>query len=83
MKIHAYTMLCASIVSQKAAIEALKSGEPVLQDMLEQYNQRRRLIVEGLNSLGLPCHMPQGAFMLSQYRIHRAHRRAVCRETAL
>lgn len=62
MKIHAYTMLCASIMSQYAALEALKSGEPLLQDMVEQYNQRRRLIVDGLNRIGLTCHMPQGAF---------------------
>lgn len=62
MKIHAYTMLCASIMGQKAALEALKHGEHVLQDMVEQYNQRRRLIVDGFNSLGLTCHMPRGAF---------------------
>ncbi len=62
VKIHAYTMLCAPIMGQKAAIEALKSGEPAVQDMVGQYNQRRRLIVAGLNNAGLPCHMPQGAF---------------------
>ncbi len=62
VKIHAYTMLCAPIIAQKAAIEALKSGEASVQDMVGQYNQRRRLIVAGLNQAGLPCHMPQGAF---------------------
>jgi aminotransferase len=62
VKIHAYTMLCAPITGQKAALEALRHGENALQDMVMQYNQRRRLIVEGLNSIGLECHMPQGAF---------------------
>ena len=62
MKIHSYTMLCAPITGQKAAEEALREGESVLQDMVSQYNQRRRLIVEGLNEIGLTCHMPQGAF---------------------
>ena len=62
MKIHSYTMLCAPITGQKAAEGALREGESVLQDMVSQYNQRRRLIVEGLNEIGLTCHMPEGAF---------------------
>ena len=62
MKIHAYTMLCAPITGQVAAIEALRSCESQVQDMLAQYNQRRRLIVHGLNDAGLDCHLPQGAF---------------------
>lgn len=62
VKIHAYTILCAPISGQKAALEALRNGEAALQDMVMQYNQRRRLIVDGLNSIGLSCHMPQGAF---------------------
>jgi aminotransferase len=62
MKIHSYTMLCAPIMGQKAAVEALKSGEPAVRDMVGQYNQRRRLIVDGLNKAGLDCHMPSGAF---------------------
>jgi aminotransferase len=62
MKIHAYTTLCAPTVSQRAAIEALRTGEPMVADMVAQYNQRRRLIVNGLNDMGLSCHMPEGAF---------------------
>ncbi len=62
VKIHAYTMLCAPITGQKAALEALRSGESAVQDMVGQYNQRRRLIVAGLNDAGLECHLPQGAF---------------------
>lgn len=62
VKIHSYTALCAPIMGQKAALEALLHGEASVQDMVQQYNQRRRLIVEGLNEIGLSCHMPEGAF---------------------
>jgi aminotransferase len=62
VKIHAYTILCAPITGQKAALEALRNGNNAVEDMVMQYNQRRRLIVDGLNSIGLQCHMPQGAF---------------------
>jgi aminotransferase len=62
LKIHTYTILCAPTMGQKAAIEALKSGESAVRDMVGQYNQRRRLIVDGLNQAGLDCHLPQGAF---------------------
>ena len=61
-KIHSYTIMCVPTTSQKAAIEALKSAEPAVRDMIGQYSQRRRLIVDGLNQAGLECHMPQGAF---------------------
>jgi aminotransferase len=61
-KIHSYTIMCVPTTSQKAAIEALKSGEPAVRDMVGQYNQRRRLIVDGLNNAGLDCHLPSGAF---------------------
>jgi aminotransferase len=61
-KIHQYTMLCAPITAQKAAIEALKNGEPDIQEMVSDYNRRRLLMVKGLRSIGLPCSEPQGAF---------------------
>jgi len=61
-KIHQYTMLCASIMGQVAAIEALKSGEASTTEMVEDYNRRRLVIVKGLNDLGLPCFEPRGAF---------------------
>ncbi|MEW6095557.1 MAG: aminotransferase class I/II-fold pyridoxal phosphate-dependent enzyme [bacterium] len=61
-KIHQYTMLCASIMSQKAAIEALQNGRIYAQEMINEYNQRRRVIVKGLNEIGLKCDMPGGAF---------------------
>lgn len=61
-RIHQYTMLCAPIMAQKAAIEALKSGEEDVKRMVEEYNQRRRVIVKGLNQIGLTCFEPRGAF---------------------
>jgi aminotransferase len=62
MKIHQYTMLCAPIMGQMAALEAINNGYDDSQEMIEQYDQRRRVIVKGLNDAGLPCLMPGGAF---------------------
>jgi len=61
-KIHQYTMLCAAIGAQMAAEEALKNGARCVQEMKREYARRRRYIVEALNGIGLPCHMPEGAF---------------------
>ena len=62
MKIHQYTMLCAPIMGQIAALEAINNGYDDSQQMIDQYAQRRRVIVKGLNEAGLPCLMPGGAF---------------------
>ncbi len=62
VKIHQYTMLCAPILSQYAAYEAVQRGDQEADRMVESYNQRRRLIVNGFNRIGLPCHLPEGAF---------------------
>ncbi|HOM71998.1 MAG TPA: aminotransferase class I/II-fold pyridoxal phosphate-dependent enzyme [Armatimonadota bacterium] len=62
MKIHQYTMLCAPIMSQMAAIEAIKNCGRECDEMAEEYNRRRRLIVAGLNNIGLDCTIPGGAF---------------------
>ena len=62
VKIHQYTALCASITSQVAAIEALRSGEGDVLTMRDEYDRRRRVIVKGLNDVGLDCPMPEGAF---------------------
>lgn len=59
-KIHQYTMLCAPIMSQYAAISALSSNS--FSEIKEEFSKRRRLITEGLNSIGLPCLLPDGAF---------------------
>jgi aminotransferase len=61
-KIHQYTMLCAPVTAQVAALEGLRHGEEAKQNMITQYDQRRRLIVDGLNTLGLTCFEPEGAF---------------------
>ncbi|RIV22852.1 aminotransferase class I/II-fold pyridoxal phosphate-dependent enzyme [Alicyclobacillaceae bacterium I2511] len=62
LKIHQYAILCAPVMGQMAAIEALQHGEREKQRMVEEYDRRRRLMVEGLRSVGLSCHEPQGAF---------------------
>src|SRR5258705_1351889 len=62
MRIHQYSMLCASIISQEAALEAILHGEPDTAAMREQYRLRRNFIVNAFNNMGLPCHMPRGSF---------------------
>ena len=62
LKVHQYIIMCASVMSQMAAIEALKNGAGEVERMVEQYDQRRHLIVNGLNQLGLNCFIPKGAF---------------------
>ena len=62
MKIHQYAMLCAPITSQVAALEAIKGGNDCVVEMRKSYEQRRRIIVDGFNEIGLPCHTPGGAF---------------------
>jgi len=61
-KIHQYTMLCASITGQMAAIEALKSADRDVASMKKEYDRRRKFIIGALNDIGMTCHMPQGAF---------------------
>src|SRR3989454_2863043 len=62
MRVHQYSMLCASIISQEAALEAIQNGEPDTAEMREQYRLRRNVIVKAFNDMGLPCHMPRGSF---------------------
>jgi aminotransferase len=62
MKIHQYSMLCASIISQEAATEAILHGEPDTVEMRDQYRVRRNFIVNAFNQIGLPCHLPRGSF---------------------
>nr|AIA12919.1 Aminotransferase class I and II [uncultured bacterium] len=61
-KIHQYIIMSAPTTGQEAAIEALKSGEPFVESMRQEYDRRRRLIVDGFNRLGLKCFEPRGAF---------------------
>jgi aminotransferase len=61
-KVHQYTIMSAPTTAQHAALEALKHGEDAVQEMRARYDRRRRLIVDGLNSIGLSCFEPKGAF---------------------
>ena len=62
VRIHQYTIMSAPTTAQDAAIEALKTGEPYVQEMVAEYDRRRRLLVAGLNRLGLSTFEPRGAF---------------------
>ena len=62
MKVHQYSMMCASIISQEGAIEALRRGEDAMKAMREQYQRRRDYIVRRFNKIGLKCHRPLGSF---------------------
>jgi len=67
MKIHQYTMLCAPILAQKAAIEALEKGDADVQEMRAAYRQRRNLMLDGFQQAGIPCQRPDGAFYAFPY----------------
>lgn len=62
MKVHQYAMMCASIIAQEAALEALKNGWENVVKMRDQYHRRRDLIVRRFNEIGLKCHLPRGSF---------------------
>jgi len=62
MKVHQYAMMCASIIAQEGALEALKNGWDNVLAMREQYHRRRDLIVRRFNESGLRCHSPRGSF---------------------
>lgn len=61
-KVHQYTIMSAPTTAQKAAIVALEAGAPLVEQMRQRYDRRRRLIVDGFNRLGLDCFEPRGAF---------------------
>ena len=61
-RVHQYTIMCAPTVAQYAALVAIKEGEPFVEEMRREYDRRRRLIVGGLNEIGLTCVEPKGAF---------------------
>jgi aminotransferase len=62
MKIHQYSILCASIMGQDAAIEALEHGEPSVREMKREYELRRNYITAALREMGHDCRVPKGAF---------------------
>ena len=62
MKVHQYAIMCASTTAQEAALEALRNGAKEMARMRDSYCERRNLIVDGLNRIGLECLLPKGAF---------------------
>ncbi|MBN1522647.1 MAG: aminotransferase class I/II-fold pyridoxal phosphate-dependent enzyme [Candidatus Aureabacteria bacterium] len=73
-KIHQYTMLCAPIMGQFAAVEALRNGESEVEVMKKEYKRRRNFLVSRLNEMGLKTFMPSGAFytysQISSTKLH-------------
>ena len=61
-KVHQYGIMCAPTSAQFAALEALRSGDAYLADMLAEYDRRRRLMTDRFNEIGLRCFEPRGAF---------------------
>jgi aminotransferase len=61
-KVHQYTIMSAPTTAQAAGVQALESGDPFVEQMVSEYDRRRRLLVGGLNTLGLDCFEPGGAF---------------------
>ena len=64
LKIHQYIIMCAPTAAQYGAIEGLKNSQKYVDEMVEQYKLRRNYIVSGFNRIGLPTHLPQGAFYI-------------------
>ncbi len=62
LKLHQYAIMCSPTVSQYAAIVAMRSCEKNIETMRNEYNIRRRFVVDSFNRLGLKCFVPQGAF---------------------
>lgn len=62
MKVHQYVMMSAPTASQYAAVAALDEGESFVEEMVAEYDRRRRLIVDGFRAIGLPTFEPKGAF---------------------
>lgn len=62
VKIHQYAIMSAPTMSQYAAVEALRSCMSSVEEMRQEYNLRRRYLVDALNKMGLSCFEPEGAF---------------------
>ncbi len=64
IKLHQYGIMSAPTMSQYAAIEAMQYGDEDIAAMREEYNGRRRFLLDGLRSIGLDCFEPKGAFYM-------------------
>ena len=64
LKIHQYAIMCAPTMSQYAGMKAVMDGDDDIEYMRDCYNQRRRMLLSGLNEIGLECFEPEGAFYM-------------------
>ena len=64
LKLHQYAIMCAPTTAQLAAIEALKNGDPDVEEMVAEYDRRRRYIKDGLDAIGIDSFEPEGAFYI-------------------
>jgi aminotransferase len=63
-KVHQYGIMSSPTTSQYAAIEAMRNGQKSVDAMCSEYNDRRKIIVDGFNKMGLTCFNPEGAFYI-------------------
>ncbi|MBQ0125331.1 MAG: aminotransferase class I/II-fold pyridoxal phosphate-dependent enzyme, partial [Clostridiales bacterium] len=63
-KIHQFAVMCAPTASQFAAIEAMRNGDGEIERMRDEYDRRRKFIVDGLKKIGIDCFEPRGAFYI-------------------
>ena len=61
-KIHQYTIMCSPTTAQYAAIEAMRNSDRDVEEMVKEYNRRRRVLVDGFRKIGFDCFEPLGAF---------------------
>lgn len=64
LKLHQYAIMCAPTTAQFAAIEAMVNGDSDVEEMVAEYDRRRRYIHEGLNRIGIDTFEPEGAFYI-------------------
>jgi aspartate aminotransferase len=62
LKVHQYTVTCATSLSQKAALAALEGPQDSVEEMVREFERRRDMVVERLRGMGIKCSQPQGAF---------------------
>ena len=83
VKVHQYGIMSAPTMAQDAALVAVVEGEPDVERMLAEYDRRRRLLVDGLNALGLETFEPRGAFYaFPRITLDRPDRRRIHRTAA-
>ena len=79
LKLHQFGIMSAPTTSQYAAIEAMRNGDVDIEKMRDEYDGRRRYLVEGLRRIGLPCFEPKGLLRVSRHPGHRPDLRRILR----